>query len=199
MTPRQLRIVRGVAASAVATLIAAVSHTVGGGHAPSPLLMLSVAVLLAPLAALFVGRTVRLISIVVAVAVTQVAFHLAFAVTGQLLVAGPPLGPHQHGIPGPADLALVTASPAHAVHNDALMLFAHICAAVITTVLLWHGELLLRTVVRWVRAVLRRPEPVILADTPFRTSVVEPLPTGLLGRILLGDVCRRGPPSVSCG
>ena len=58
---------RGAAASVIATLLAAVSHTIGGGQAPNPLLMLAVSVLLTPLAAVLVGRTVRLAGITGAV------------------------------------------------------------------------------------------------------------------------------------
>lgn len=198
MTPRQLRIVRGAAASVTATLLAAVSHTVGGGQAPDPLLMLAVSVLLAPLAAVVVGRTARLVGIAGAVTITQVLFHVLFAVTGDIPRAGAVPGPHRHGALTPADLAVVM-SPAHASSLDAPMLVAHLCAAVVTTVLLWRGELVLRAITRWVRAVLRRREPVLRTSTPFRATPDDTATTSPLSRILLGDVCRRGPPALSCG
>jgi hypothetical protein len=190
--------VRGAAASVIATLLAAVSHTVGGGQAPNPLLMLAVSVLLAPLAAVLVGRTIRLVGIASAVAITQVLFHVLFAVTGDVPLAGAVLGPHRHGALTPADLPVVM-SPAHASSLAAPMIVAHLCAAVVTTVLLWRGELILRAVTRWVRAVLHRPEPVLRMSTTFRTTPGEIATTSPLSRILLGDVCRRGPPALSCG
>ncbi|WP_298867330.1 hypothetical protein [uncultured Microbacterium sp.] len=197
MTPRQLRIVRGAAASVIATLLAAVSHTIGGGQAPNPLLMLAVSVLLTPLAAVLVGRTVRLAGITGAVTITQVLFHLLFAVTGDIPLAGAAPGTHQHGVLTPADLAVVMPS-AHTSSLDAPMLVAHLCAAVVTTVLLWRGELILRAITRWVRAVLRRREPVLRTSTPFRATPGDTT-TSPLSRILLGGVCRRGPPALSCG
>jgi hypothetical protein len=191
--------VRGAAASATATLLAAVSHTIGGGQPPSALLMLSTAVLLAPLAVLIVGRRMHLVGIAGSVAVTQVMFHVIFAITGQPPIAGIAFEAHQHGALTAAGHTLTAMPPSHAVHTDALMLFAHFCAAVITTVLLWRGELLLRAVVRWVRTVLRHRAPLLLSHTTFRTSPIEGLPAGPLSRVLLSDVCRRGPPSLSCG
>ncbi|MGV2903535.1 hypothetical protein ACNPM4_17850, partial [Microbacterium sp. AGC62] len=55
MNARQLRLVRAAAVSSVATLLAALSHTFGGGAAPHPLLILAVATLLTPFSALLVG------------------------------------------------------------------------------------------------------------------------------------------------
>jgi hypothetical protein len=65
-------------------------------------------------------------------------------------------------------------------------------------VLLWRGELILRAITRWVRAVLRRREPVLRTSTPFRATPGDTT-TSPLSRILLGGVCRRGPPALSCG
>jgi hypothetical protein len=191
--------VRGAAASATATLLAAVSHTIGGGQPPSALLMLSTTVLLAPLAAFLVGRTTRMVSVAGAVTVTQAVFHLLFAFVGQLPVAGILPGSHVHGALTLADPARASAPPMHASHSAAVMLLAHICAAVVTTALLWRGELMLRAIRRWVHAVLRRPEQLLRESTPFRPRQADPLLTTPLSRILLCDVCRRGPPSLSCG
>ena len=47
MTSRQLRFLRAAAVSAIATLLAAVSHTLAGGAAPHPLLIAAVATLFA--------------------------------------------------------------------------------------------------------------------------------------------------------
>jgi hypothetical protein len=188
---RQLRLLRGASASTVATMIAALSHTVGGGSPPHPLLMLTVSVLLTPVAALLVGSRVRLPGVAAAVMATQVVFHAVFEVTGGISPTGLTPGAHQHGpivlaiSPAAAHPSLLSASPA--------MLAAHAIAAVATAALLWRGELLVQAVAHWVRALLRTPQavPSPAADIrlPVSHAIVRPA-----SRLLDDCVRRRGPP-----
>ncbi|WP_101846266.1 hypothetical protein [Zhihengliuella sp. ISTPL4] len=193
MTPRQLRFLRAAAVSAIATLLAAVSHTIGGGAAPHPLLIAAVAALFVPLSAALVGGRSSRARVAVAVFLAQAAFHLLFQLLGAPTADDATgLAAHAHHL----DLsALGPLSPAPG--PGALMLSAHVIAAVLTTLLLWHGESVLRTIARWFRAALRRavasaamtPAP----PRPLRSAVLPPLDDAVTM-----EVSRRGPP-VSVG
>lgn len=76
MNARQLRLVRAAAVSSVATLLAALSHTLGGGAVPHMLLILAVATLLTPLSALLVGIRESRGRVAIAVFLGQAAFHV---------------------------------------------------------------------------------------------------------------------------
>lgn len=193
MSIRQLRLLRGASASTVATMIAALSHTFGGGSLPHPLLMLTVSVLLTPVAALLVGARVRLPGLTAAVTATQVVFHGLFEVVGGITPTGLALGGHQHGAvvlhidPGASAPSLLTASPG--------MLAAHAAAAVVTVVLLRRGELLVQTIARWVRALLRTPQPAPSpGDATTRVPVSRTVPRAP-SRLLDDCAWRRGPPA----
>jgi hypothetical protein len=194
VTSRQLRLVRAAAVSSVATLIAAVSHTLGGGAGPHPLLILAVATLLTPLCALLVGARTSRPRVGLAVLLSQAVFHLLFQALGS------PTGSaisrsagHSHHL----DLALLGPTASVAV-ADASMLFAHVVAAALTTLLVWHGESVLRTVARWVQALLLRA--ALGAPTehhrpaPLRSVLLSPLDA-----TVSPGVSRRGPPALSRG
>lgn len=194
MTSRQLRLVRAAAVSAVATLIAAVSHTLGGGAAPHPLLVLAVSTLLTPLCAILVGVRRSRLRVAVAVLVSQALFHLLFDALGSPTGSGPSGATgHAHHL----DLALL--GPVAPVEDlDAGMLFAHAVAAVLTTLLIWHGDALVRVVARWVQALLLRAAIRVSADhrrpVPLRSVLLPPFHPA----ISVG-VSRRGPPVLRCG
>jgi len=176
-------VTRGAAASTIAVLIAAVSHTVGGGAAPHPLLILSLSVLLTPVAALIVGGAPRAWRTAAAVAVAQLIFHMVFVALNA--TAGATVSGHHHTI---SLAALPSAAPA-----DAGMLGAHVIAAAATWALLQHGESTLRAIARWVRVTLRTTPalPRLAAPAPARWPVLDMRPPRV---VLLGDLSRRGPP-----
>ncbi|MEZ7754785.1 hypothetical protein O5Y58_04625 [Microbacterium paraoxydans] len=189
MTSRQLRFLRAAAVSAIATLLAAVSHTLAGGAAPHPLLITAVAALFVPLCAAVVGRRSSRARVAVAVILAQGAFHLLFQLLGAPTAGDAPgLGAHSHHL----DLsALGPLSPVPG--PGALMLSAHLVAALLTTVLLWHGESVLRTIARWFLAALRR------GTVPATTPPAPPLPlrSALLPPLDVATTAvfsRRGPP-----
>ena len=194
MTTRQLRLIRAAAVSSVATLFAAVSHTLGGGSAPHPLLILAVATLLTPLSALLVGVRASRARVAVTVLFAQAVFHLLFQMLGS------PTGSSVASSPGHAhhlDLALL--GPVTPVAGaDATMLGAHVAAAALTTLLVWHGEALVRAVARWFHALLL---------TAVLSAPVEHRRPGSLRSILLppfdaavsSGVSRRGPPALLRG
>ena len=190
MTIRQLRLFRGAVASSVATIFAAVSHTVGGGTAPHPLLILTVAVLLSPLAALLVGTRIRLSGLTGAVLSTQFVFHALFELTGGIAPTGL-VGGHQHG---PIVLELAPGTHPDLLSSSPGMLLAHLLAALLTTLLLWRGELLIRAIARWVRTLLRLPQtaPAHPVAAPANVTRTE---APLLDRLLADCAWRRGPPA----
>lgn len=194
MTSRQLRLIRAAAVSSVTTLIAAVSHTIGGGSAPHPLLIVAVTTLLTPLSALLVGIRASRIRSAVAVLVAQAAFHVLFQLLGSPTgsAAGNATGHAHH-----ADLALF-GPPASATTADTTMLGAHVVAAGLTTLLVWHGEALVRVVARWFRALLVRAVLSAPADHPhpgaLRSLLLPPFDAAVSTA-----VSRRGPPTLLRG
>lgn len=191
MNARQLRLLRAAAVSSVATLLAALSHTFGGGAAPHPLLILAVATLLTPLSALLVGTRQSRGRVAAAVFVAQGAFHLLFQALGS------PTGADTVGAVGHAHhLDLDLLGPATAETSlTTMMLFAHVAAAALTTLLVWHSEALVRSVVRWVEAMLQRAAAVAPAEHPrpprLRSTL---LPS--FDAAVLAAVPRRGPPAL---
>lgn len=208
VTARSLRALRGIVASFVAVSVAAVSHTVGGGGAPAPELVLAMSLLLAPVATALVGRRLTLWRLALAVAVSQVAFHATFTVIGPGISApgvvassDPPRAAtsgHLHG--GAASIAAspLSAAPdalASLLPLEPLMLVAHVLAATATIALLHRGESALRALVRLVIDLVapalggapgpvpaaRLASPVVAASLP--SSVAE-----------LTPILRRGPP-----
>ncbi|MGW8484120.1 hypothetical protein ACWGJP_13395 [Microbacterium sp. NPDC055903] len=188
MTRRQLRLVRAAAASGIATILAAVSHTLGGGMPPHPLLVLSVSVLLVPAAAALVGGRLSAARLALTVLVAQLAFHLLFHALGGGLSTAP------GGITAVHDHAPVVLGPVVAVAPaDAPMVLAHICAAVLTALLLWHGERAVRRVFAWVQARLLAPLRVPAARHDVPGIPTAPLLPPSLAP-LRSSVVRRGPP-----
>jgi hypothetical protein len=189
VTSRQRRLLRGAAASSIATIIAAVSHTIGGGAAPHPLLIIALSVFLIPIAALLVGRTPSIGRLSTAVLVAQTVFHVLFVALGAT-VAPTVMTAHHH---------VLTLDPlTSAVTPDAGMLGAHVLAAALTIALLRRGEQLIRVVRAWVHAALRARMPRLHADWPVPASLSAAV-DHLFSGIHPGDVSRRGPPVFSRG
>ncbi|MFB7250371.1 hypothetical protein [Microbacterium sp. NPDC056234] len=189
MTSRQLRLLRAAAATSTATTLAAVSHTVGGGMPPHPLLVLALSILLVPLAATLIGRRPSATRTALTVLVSQLVFHVLFQVlAGSLTDATAPLGSHAHHV--------VTLGPVvSAVAPDAPMLISHVVAAFATTILLWHGERMLRGIAGWARARLLPVLPALAVQPRLRLM---PASVGVTTTLtpLRCVVTRRGPPSV---
>ena len=189
MTSRQLRLLRGAAASSVATIIAAVSHTIGGGAPPHPLLVIALAVLLTPVAAVMIGRRPSLVRLSAAVLLSQTVFHVLFVALGATATPTVATTGHQHAL-------VLTAAPGESVAPDAGMLGAHVVAGILTIAMLWRGEAMLRAVSHWVRAVLRCRVLQPRADWPVPASIAHTARV-FLSTILVGDLRRRGPPVLS--
>lgn len=190
VTSRQLRLLRGAAASSVATIIAAVSHTIGGGAAPHPLLVVALSVFLTPAAALLVGKGPNLVRLSTAVLLSQSVFHVLFVAlnaTAAPTVAG--AGHHHMVILDPVG---------ETVAPDAGMLGAHLIAGILTILLLARGEGMLRAIAGWVRATLRLRMPQPQADWPLPPAFAGTARV-LVQTIHVDDLSRRGPPVLSRG
>lgn len=198
MTSRQLRLLRGSAASSIATVTAAVSHTLGGGAPPHPLLVIALSVFLTPIAALLVGRTLHVVKLSAAVLLSQAVFHVLFSALGATLTPGIATGGHHHTLTLPAATLPTGGSALATVAPDAAMLGAHLIAGILTIALLWRGEQMLRGIAHWVRAALRVRMPRALAE------FLLPVPLSATARrfvstIRAGDLTLRGPPLLSRG
>ena len=174
-------------------MTAAVSHTIGGGAPPHPLLVLALSVLLSPIAAVLVGSTLRIGNLVATVLVAQGIFHVLFIALGATLAPGISAGGHHHVMVLPsASPGLETMTPSDA------MLAAHLVAALVTVAILWRGEQLLRGISRWVRAVLGPSIPRLYRDWPTPPSL-ETATGHFVFSIRTGELFLRGPPLFSRG
>lgn len=185
---------RAVVVSSAATLIAAVSHTIGGGAAPHPLLILAVSALITPLSALLIGVRASRIRTAATVLFAQAAFHVVFQVLGAPTADGAPAsGTHAHHL----DLTQLAAASV-APTPGPTMLGAHLVAAVLTMLLLWHGEKLFGAVSDWVLALLSSV-PVLAPPDHRRPSRLVSTLVPLTDSALTGAVSRRGPPALLRG
>lgn len=186
MTVRQLRAVRGGAATAIAVLLGAVSHTYGGGSAPPPLLLAAVALLAWPFATLLAARRLGRVGVAVASVVAQALLHTAFAVTAG---SAPAASGHVHGA------IVLTGGPSLALAlPDAPMLVCHGIAVVAAILAIGFGERMLRAVARWIIASARRAIAVP-AVAPSRSVRRSPVRTVSARRApALDPFRRRGPP-----
>ena len=166
MTARPLRVVRGGAATAIAVLLAAVSHTYGGGAAPAPLLLVAVALLAWPFATLLAARRLGLVGVAVASVAAQALLHVAFAVTA----GSTPMGcGHLHDT-----IVLTGGSSLPVALPDTPMLVCHGIAVVVAILAIGFGERMLRAIARWVTAHARRAiaVPAVAPSRRFRCCAV---------------------------
>jgi len=195
MTPRAARLLRGALLGGVATLLAAASHVLGGGAAPSALALVVGGMFATFAGTLAVGRTAgtrgpSLARTVAGVSVAQLAFHLGFSLLGTDATVAT-AGAHHH------ELFAITAGPATAVARGGVaMWIAHLVAGVVTVVYLRRLEAQLWAVLARlgglvVRALdIRMPRPPARAPRPAVSRTV-----GRASAPLHGAIARRGPPA----
>jgi len=190
MTPRHVRALRGAAAAWIATVVAATSHTLAGGGAPSPALVAVLGILASPLAIALAGRRLSAWRIGVTVLASQALFHGAFAVTADVDPSVAAIAHAHHAT------LLGAPDPVGGLLPDAPMLVGHVLAAAATMLALYCGERMLRALGRGIRSILRRagepaPAPIVL----LRIAAGAP-PTLPARGVVLSDVSRRGPPAL---
>jgi hypothetical protein len=184
---RASRVARGWIAGSFATGVAAISHGVVDGSAPSPF-ALGLALVFAGLLGTFaIGRRPSLVRLGVVVAGAQVAFHLVFSAftPGTATAAG------HHGAP-------TLLEPAVAHHGtDPWMWAAHAVALVATLVFLRRAELalfqLVRDAVLDVVATATRTPAIVARPIRVRTSSAT-APRHPVLSFLKFVVSHRGPP-----
>ncbi|WP_308491431.1 hypothetical protein [Microbacterium terrisoli] len=194
MTARQLRALRGVAASGITTLLAATAHTLAGAGAPSVGLVAIAAILSAPPAVLLIGRRLSRVRTAAAVTAAQLVFHTTFVLFADpsAVVYAPLSGHHaMHAAP----TMMVAHAADHAMSWP--MIATHALAALVTLVLLLRGERMLRALGRGIRRLL----PAVGGELP-RLHVGRPA-RGVFAHIapiahrLAVVVSRRGPPVIA--
>ncbi|MGL4340401.1 MAG: hypothetical protein ACRCSP_08285 [Rhodoglobus sp.] len=130
MDSRWARFVRGWIAAEFATFVAAVSHGLAGGSAPSLFALMATLLLSATICTVLAGRRLSLRRLTASVALSQSLFHAVFSGLGT-----PHITSHQHD----RSLALATEiSMAHA--HTGQMWLAHCAAGIITVVVFRYAE-----------------------------------------------------------
>ncbi|MBD8538442.1 hypothetical protein [Frigoribacterium sp. CFBP 8751] len=198
---RAERFARGWLTAGASTLVAAFSHVAGGGMQPGVLgvvLALAVAV---PVSIALAGVHLSTVRLAVAVALSQVAFHLLFSLGAEGVGGASATGGHHAALViSTATDGSVSGTVAGAmVMGGPTMWLAHALAAVVTIVALRRGEgaawaivrLAVRglTVARLLTAGHRPEVPVV--RRPSTPTGVRPRPPG---RRHLTARPRRGPP-----
>lgn len=187
MTTRWSRVLRGAGAGTTATLAAAASHTLAGGHEVSGAalaLALAFAVLVAVALA---GRALSLWRLAASTVIGQGAFHVLFSTLGGAAEVVT-VGHHQTVLAG---TEIVT-------HASGGMWTAHGIAAALTFALLAFGERAFVGIrdTGWMllRAVLTAPAPLMLG----RNRVPEPAVVAVLAPRIVRELhtvrSLRGPP-----
>lgn len=189
MSSRALRLARGWLVGVLSTALAALSHAIAGGGTPTGLALVVGAVFGGMLGTFALSTRPSLPRLVIAVGVSQLAFHAAFSTLGEAAMTS---GSHAH------EVAAVLPSAAHAHPDTPYMWLSHAVAGLVTLVLLRSAEV---SVWRLLAELAR------LAITPFRCPAVEPVvversraprvearPVHLSSRILSLSIPRRGPP-----
>lgn len=196
MNARARRVAQGAVVAAFATLVAALSHTVGGGAAPGVLALVLAFAFSAFVCIPLVGRSISLVRSSVAIVLAQAALHVLYSIgtPSAGLGASSAVSAHDHstGFVG----AVAPASGASMMHLDATMLAAHAAAAVVTILAVRYADRAARAVSSVVAHVVRalRPRFVLTVILPRAARVsAAPITLPLAAHVAAG-IRRRGPP-----
>ena len=191
MNPRAARTLRGLAAGSVATLVAAVSHGLGGGGLPGVAglaLALAFSVIVGVALA---GRRLPLVRLAASVILSQLAFHVVFSTlggAGETMTTG-----HGHH----SEVVVTTAAQSVA-HASSTMWLAHAAAALLTIAAIANGDRALAAIADTARmlltAILRRIPVVVIAASRDRRPRAERSLVPRAARDLVVACGLRGPP-----
>ena len=195
MHARAQRLARGWLVGLVATIVAAVSHSLAGGYQPGILSFGLGLVFAGLLGTAVIGRRPSLPRLSTAVGASQLAFHLLFSTLGSgsgfsSPAAGGMSGMSSMDATSPAALAV----SGHDHLADPAMWIAHALAAVLTIAFLRHAELAV-----WMM-LTRLIARVTAFIVPVLTTPPAARPTGLPAvrpcacRVHISSASRRGPP-----
>ena len=182
MDSRWARVARGGAAASFATVVAALSHALSGGEAPSLFGVGVSLVISAMVCTMLTGRTLSLWRLAVSVGLSQVLFHALFSGLG----TPAPVAHHMTGMDAVAP---------H-LHADPTMWSAHAVAGLLTIVAFRFGEQAFWGVAATARLLFARllpvAIPVLAAQRPVVTVQRRFVPRDL--SLLLSPMRHRGPP-----
>ncbi len=182
MDSRWVRVARGVSAAAVATFVAAFSHWVSGGAAPSWFGVGASFVISVMVCTVLTGRAPSVWRLAVSIGLSQFLFHALFSGLGAPVAV-------QH------DMGAMDAAPVH-LHVGPTMWLAHAVAALVTVIAFRFGEQAFWGVAGTARLILARLLLVVIPvlDVPRPAVAVERryLPRDLA--LLLSSMRHRGPP-----
>lgn len=215
---RSLRLLRGTAAASIATLVSLSGHVLGGGDMPALLGILLPWVLSLAVCITLAGEGLALLRTSLAVISSQALFHLLFRIGAPTdavssASASSAHGSHtMQGMQGMQGMLGAEGSGTMTGHASSMhgaagvstpMLLGHLVAAVLTIVILRHGEAtLLRAsaIVRQALLRLRVPMPRLRAVPPVAPRALPRETRTLPLRRVLDDagsvMRRRGPPAV---
>jgi hypothetical protein len=184
MDSRWARVARGWSAAAFATFVAAFSHGVAGGVAPSAFGILVSLVISGMICTVFTARHLSLWRLAVSLGLSQVLFHVLFGT-----LASPTAPAH--------DMTTMTMDAAAHPHADPTMWLAHAAAALVTVLAFRHAESAFWGVAGTARLLLSRLLAVVVpvpATAPRGVEAdreVEPR----IPSLLLSAMRHRGPPA----
>lgn len=188
MDSRGARVARGGIAAAVATFVAAFSHTLAGGVGPSVFGLGASLVISVAVCTVLAGRTLSIARLTASVAVSQLLFHSLFSGLGAPVVASQNMASHDMA-------AMVVDAPTH-LHAEPEMWAAHSVAALVTVLALRFGERAFWGLADTARLLLARLlfAPVLLFVAPRTPRAADRrfLPRDLA--LLLSPMRHRGPP-----
>lgn len=198
---RAERFARGWLTAGASTLVAAFSHVAGGGMQPGVLGVVIALAVAVPVSIALAGVHLSTVRLAVAVALSQVAFHLLFSLGAEGGGGASATGGHHSAlvISTAADGSVSGAVAGAMVMGGPAMWLAHALAAVVTIVALRRGEgaawALVRLAVRGLTVARlltagHRPEVPVVRRPPTPTGV-RPRPPG---QRHLTARPRRGPP-----
>ncbi len=185
----------------MATSAAVLSHAAAGGQAPPAVLVLLSLALSGPLCMALAGRVLSRSSLLLGVLLSQSVLHTLFAASGGVSTVAHAAQHSAHhggaaGSPG-AGPALVLEVQSHAEHGGAVMVVAHVLAALAAYVLMRHGEVAAVVLLEALRLRVRRLRQALTAPVVVARprAVRAGRPHVLTDQSLLRPVrSHRGPP-----
>lgn len=185
MNSRWARVARGSTAAAFATFTAALSHTIAGGHAPTPFALAVTFLLSLTICTALTGRRVALWRLAVSIGASQLLFHGLFSSLGTPVAAAHDMA------------AMAVDAPAGAHHAGLAMWLGHAAAAVITIVALRYAGSAFWGVADTARLLIARLVGLFVPLGPAPTDVPAVVARRFLPRdltLLLSPMRHRGPP-----
>jgi len=182
-------------------VLALMAHLGAGGAAPEPVVLLTLAGLIALSAVLITGVRLTPLHVATSLAAMQVFLHEAFMRLGVPVgcsmsgMTSPTLRPMSHGgrpalecAAGIAQVELGQQSP----FSSSAMLCAHVAATVVMAAMLAYGEKVLWFLAGWVRPL--RTVRMRLSELPAVPTMTSGPPRILSVQLASGGIGRRGPP-----